>query len=313
MKRNLLFWFILNLLPLGVFAQVPQTPVILDEEEAEEMELDSLSYLVETMNKHGNSLALEAKRKASWKRKSFFRISYTKSTMEPSSGVGPDFVADDGQLMLDGTNKGNDLYKFKNEYGVSIMNGKNISLHKKPIVNMVQIALDYTWIDLNYNNYKGFYEKNGKMYNSSQYFVSTDEDGRNKKLKYTPWGLDKHEINYGMSLGPSITVAPFGLLDTNARNLHIQGYFHVGYSFSLNMFKTDDKLDTAGDIDGFLGMWGHGLNTSWGMNISWKVIGIGFEKRSGTFSYKSLDTGNYGNQKNKFDYKNTRFYLTLNF
>lgn len=307
-KKLLLLLVLMNLMALGSYAQISNEPIILSEEEAED--IDSLSYLVETMNRHGNSIALDAKRAASWKRKGFFRVAYTNTTMEPTDL--PDYLMSGGNVCMDGMNSEPGLYDFKNKVGVSLMWGRSYSLHKKPIANIVRVALDFTWVDLNWNQHNTFYAKDGKKYDSEKKFgVPNDENGVDS-CYITPWGLAKNEINYGMSIGPSVTVAPFGSMNTEARNIHIQGYFHVGYSGSVILFKNDKNFDIGND-SGFVGQWGHGLNTCWGINLSWKAIGIGYEHRSGKFSYKSFDTDNYGNNSTKFKYKNSRIYLTYNF
>lgn len=311
-KRLTALLVLLNLITLSTIAQVSTTPIILEEDEAED--IDSLSILVETMNRHGNILALDAKRAASWKRKGFFRLSYTTTKTAPD-GTLPEHLEKDGKPCLDGVNNDEGLYKFSNKLGVSMMWGRSFSLHKKPIANIVRFALDYTWVDLNWNQYKTFYAKDGKKYDSSKTYTQTGDDGTSEDKVYTPWGLDKHEINYGMSLGPSLTIAPFGASRSGARSLHLQGYFHVGYSGSVFLMKYDKTLDTSSPDPktGLTGQWGIGLNTSWGVNLSFKAIGIGFEQRTAKFSYKSFDTETYGSAKTNFKQKETRIYLSYNF
>lgn len=288
----------------SIHAQVPQNPVIIDQDEA--IDIDSLSMIVETMNKRGSDMNLEEALKTSWKRKTFFRLSYTTSKFEA--------LADDNQdkwkeyaSKLDGVYEGEDKYHYKSEYGVSLQWGRNIALHKNPIAKTVVIALDYTWIDLNWNKYKVFYDDD-HTFDSSKTWL--DEKGGSHY--FLPWGANKNELNYGMSLGPSITVAPFGAMDKSARDLHLQGYFHIGYSISTIFMNLDEDLNDEGNSFKLLGSWGHGLTRSWGINLSWKAIGVGFEKRTSSFSYSPVGD-EYGSRKIKFDLYNTRWYLSFNF
>jgi hypothetical protein len=101
-------------------------------------------------------------------------------------------------------------------------------------------------------------------------------------------------------------------MDNSARDLHLQGYFHIGYSISTIFMNLDDDLNAEDESFKFLGNWGHGLTHSWGINLSWKAVGVGFEKRKSSFSYTPFGD-DYGNRKTKFDLNNTRWYLTFNF
>ena len=285
------------------FAQVPQNPVIIDQDEA--IEIDSLSMIVETMNKRGSEKTMEEALKNSWKRKTFFRLSYTKSNFEALAKKNEKW--EQYASKLDGIYEGEDKYHYENEYGVSLMWGRNFSLHKTPIARTVVIALDYTWIDLNWNKYKVSYDEDN-VFDSS----ITWKDEKGNSHFFLPWGAGKNEINYGMSLGPSVTVAPFGFMDNSARDLHLQGYFHIGYSISTIFMNLDDDLNAEDESFNFLGNWGHGLTHSWGINLSWKAVGVGFEKRKSSFSYTPFGD-DYGNRKTKFDLNNTRWYLTFNF
>ena len=287
----------------GIYAQVPQNPVIIDKDEA--YDIDSLSMIVETMNKRGSDKSMEEALKNSWKRKTFFRLSYTTSKFEALAKNNKKW----GQYAskLDGVYEGEDKYHYESDYGVSLLWGRSFSLHKTPIAKNVVIALDYTWIDLNWNKYKVFYDDNNTFDSSKTW---ADEKGESHN--FLPWGAGKNEINYGMSLGPSVTVAPFGFMDNSARDLHLQGYFHIGYSISTIFINLDEDLNVKNESFKLLGNWGHGLTRSWGINLSWKAIGVGFEKRTVPFSYSPVGD-DYGNRKTKFDLHNTRWYLSFNF
>ena len=141
---------------------------------------------------------------------------------------------------------------------------------------------------------------------------------------YTPWNLEKYELNYGMALGPSLTMAPFTML--NAKGLHyvkLNVYYHIGYHASmLMMLKNDlaDKNREDADADNYKSTdhekantlkldWGHGLISSFGFNVTWKFIGIGYEHRSGSVRYQSVATSDYGSERYKFKTSTSRVYL----
>jgi len=305
MRKKLLCGLVMLEFITCAYAQVPQNPIIMDEEDAHD--IDSLGTIVDVMNKRGSDKNLEEARKNSWKRKTFFRLSYTISKFEALASDNTNW--EEYASKLDGVYDGEDKYHYESDIAASMQWGRNFSLHKKPIAKTVVIALDYTWIDLNWNKYKAFYNED-LPFNSDKRWL---EDNDNKSCRFVPWGAEKHEINYGMTLGPSITVAPFGVLDNSARNLHIQGYFHMGYSISAIFMKLDKEFNEGSESFKFFGNWGHGLTRSWGLNLSWKVIGVGFEKRTSSFSYLTFDDDLYGSRKTKFDLYNTRWYLTFNF
>lgn len=130
-----------------------------------------------------------------WKRRSFFNMSWTESKMK----------CDDKTIG-----------EFKSDWGVTLQSGTNYRLHKKPIAKMINIALDYSWLNLNVNHIKAedpTSEKgiDGKyLYNSTDRNVKTDvSTGKTDEYYVYPWNLEKYEANYGMTLGPSITIAPF--------------------------------------------------------------------------------------------------------
>lgn len=237
-----------------------------------------------------------------WKRRAFFNISWNKQTLKSKNEIPTEYGAQD--------------YKFKNDWGIGLQAGVNYRLHKKPIANMVNFCLDYSWLDLNVHHYKA--EKD-YHYNSSPKFYYKD-----KEYFYMPWGLEKYEANYGMSLGPSITVAPFVPLGIKGLDyLRIQFYYHLGYSASIIYSLNDKDLDLNTQPDdaekkryetmsnNLKLSWGHGLYNSFGFNVTWKRIGIGYEVRKGSYRYKAVNTDDFSGQSNKFSATNKRFYIQI--
>lgn len=254
-----------------------------------------------------------------WKRRSFFNMSWTESKMK---------CKQDDDENLRGL-------EFKSDWGVTLQSGTNYRLHKKPIAKMINIALDYSWLNLNVNHIKAedpTSEKgiDGKyLYNSTDRNVKTDESGKTEEYYVYPWNLEKYEANYGMTLGPSITIAPFVPLGVKQLDyLKIQAYYHIGYSASFLYTVNKKELDqnqtlseTGYNRDAYKDyntmknnlklQWGHGMTSTFGFNIFWKRVGIGYERTTGTFKYKNFNTDDFGKFKTKFTNEYSRIYLTI--
>lgn len=240
-----------------------------------------------------------------WGRKSYLNVAYNNTTLTP------DGVVETGVAY----NEGN-APEYKSNWGLSLQVGRNYALHKRPIANILQFNFDYTFIDLNVNHFKA--ENDGKdLYDSRAILPGTTD------MFYTPWNLEKYDINYGMAVGPSVTVAPF--THTNYAGLHhlkFNVYFHIGYQAALLYMKKDmdadvnqegiadydadkhEKMDKGPKLD-----FGHGLITSFGFSMTWKAIGIGYEHRSGKLNYKSLDDDYFGDEKYKFKSSTNRVFV----
>lgn len=298
MKKFLLSTSIM-MVSIPMFAQV-ENPVTAEEIEETDIIIEETGSSIDdiiNIQQQLTSNSTESKHFESvWSRKGFFNISYNSAKLEPKSNYPTGM----------GTNVGN----FSNDWGLGIQTGRNYNLLKKPIANIVTINLDYLPLDLNVNHYK----KNGSdyLFNSG---VKTS-DG----YYYLPWNSEKYEYNYGMSLGPSVTLAPFTKLDINQLHfLKFNVYYHIGYHISLLQFKTNKSEDQSPNtyesiMDKATKLsFGHGLTNCVGFNASWKFIGIGYEMRWATLSYFSLDKKNFGSQKYKFNAPTGRVYLQFRF
>ena len=171
-----------------------------------------------------------------WGRKSYLNVAYNNTTLTP------DGVVETGVAY----NEGN-APEYKSNWGLSLQVGRNYALHKRPIANILQFNFDYTFIDLNVNHFKA--ENDGKdLYDSRAILPGTTD------MFYTPWNLEKYDINYGMAVGPSVTVAPF--THTNYAGLHhlkFNVYFHIGYQAALLYMKKDmDEKQQILIMRGFL-------------------------------------------------------------
>lgn len=249
-----------------------------------------------------------------WKRRSFFNMSWTESKMKCEDKT---------------------IGEFKSDWGVTLQSGTNYRLHKKPIAKMINIALDYSWLNLNVNHIKAgepAVTEDGKKYlydSTDRNVVPGGESGKTDEYYVYPWKLEKYEANYGMTLGPSITIAPFVPLGVKQLDyLKIQAYYHIGYAasflYTLNKEEFDKNQPTNQTADNRQAaedyktmennlklQWGHGMTSTFGFNIFWKRVGIGYEHTTGTFKYKNFNTKDFGRDKTKFTNEYSRIYLTI--
>lgn len=238
-----------------------------------------------------------------WKRKSSFSVAYTTTNLE-------------GDLQMYNSTK--DAYepvnqKFKNDWGLTMKIATTVRFHKRPIADIVSFGLDYSLLDLSVNHYKEL--EGDKLYKSSETWTE-DIDGKIRNPHYIPWGLQMYNFTYGMNLGPSIGIAPFARFkNPQLAHLRLHLYFNVGYRASLLLMKGNDDKDAAQPHDEKVKessklQWGHGFYTMFGVRMSWKGIGIGYELVNGSQNYKSVETEIYGSDTNKLKESSHRIVLS---
>ncbi len=203
--------------------------------------------------------------------------------------------------------------EYKAKMGFALQVGRNYRLHKRPIANVAQFNLDFTGFDLSLNIYDTESVNGSKVYNSAKTFNYDGQD-----YFYTPWNLEKYEANYGMSIGPSITIAPLTYAKgREAHFLKLNAFYHVGYSASAMFIKYDENAvnkpesTSAQSNDDNCFLWGHGMINSFGGSLSWRNIGIGFEHRTGKLTYQSFSTDSFSKVKSKFKTGLTRLYFQI--
>ena len=234
-----------------------------------------------------------------WSRKGYLNLSYNTTTLKPDETISTGVPSVNGGIVPE----------LKSKWGVSLQLGRNYKLHKKPIANILQFYIDYQYIDLNLN----FFEQDGNgLYDTSQRLPS------DSKKFYIPWNLKKYEVNYGMALGPSFTVAPFNNMSNKGLHyLQFNMWYNIGYHASLLLMKNDEDADiNEGGYsnedkvrEGIKMNLGHGLTSAFGFSLTWKFIGIGYEYRSASLKYQSLDKDTYGDDKYKFKSSTSRVFL----
>lgn len=294
------------LFPLMVFSQTPEgTSSLFNEQEIDTTEFVSIEDIIKEKEEITSHANLINHFNSVWARRKFFNISYNISTLS-SKG-----------LCDIGLGSGEKDLSFKSSVGVSLQQGKSYRLHKKPVWNLLQFYLDYTPLDLSFNHYKS----GDEGYNSAAKHPEGEE-----VIEYyhnVPWDLEKYEVSYGMTLGPSITIAPFThLKNMNALHfLKINMYYHVGYQGSVLFMSNNEKADINPDKYGFdynemkegLKMnWGHGMVTSFGVSMTWKNIGVGFEHRVANNKFKPVrSSADFGSNTYKFKTTTNRIYVSI--
>ena len=269
-------------------------------------EITTVNDIIKMQQDVTNKNYMETHFRKVWSRKTYWNVSYNTTTLTPN------------QVIETGVNGGK-VPEFKSDWGISVRGARNYALHKTPIANMVQFNLDWTYLDLGVNHFKK--EGDGKNLYDSR---AENETSNKSKCYYTPWNLEKYEANFGMALGPSISIAPF--TTTNLRGLHymkLNAYYHIGYHCSLLWMQNDEKADVNQKELGAdyskechedmaenakLDL-GHGLTQSFGFSLTWKVIGIGWEYRSAAIEYQSLSSSDFGKDKYKFKSGTNRFFI----
>lgn len=195
--------------------------------------------------------------KGVWDRKKVRNIAYSMQTLSP------DF--------------GNEI---NGKFGVALVSGRSIYLHKSPIAGMIKFSIDLG-ADINYAQYlpaEGDYNMDSSL---------TEDIGI---------GISgRHHLDIGMFLGPAVSVNPVS-------DLMVTAYFRFVPSYSAFLM----------DVDAY-----HGFTPffTYGGEVTWKWIGLGVEGRSGYGSYSSIMSLFNGGESMKVGYATqaVRCYVSFRF
>jgi opacity protein-like surface antigen len=187
--------------------------------------------------------------------------------------------------------------EYEPKFGVGLEWGHTFNFHKRPVGSVVFFGLDFTWMDLDFNKFEA----------STVPVEYTLGEG----VHNMPWHNEKMTIGYGMNLGPSLTFYPFTPLRSKGANkVRLQFYFHVGYCAQAAIIK--DGIRNGKETKNGFGI-GHGLYTSYGANLSWDFIGVGYEFRNDNkLKYKVTDS-TYDTGTLEMKEKTGRLYLQFRF
>lgn len=138
--------------------------------------------------------------------------------------------------------------KLKSKFGASLSSGRTFFLNRDPIAKVLYFGIDWTYLDLNYAQFKqsetySFEDGNGGMITETDNYVT-------------------HKGEIGMQVGPSVHV---GLTD----GFTLSG--HVRYAPSYSLLYADED---------FSGGFGNFFTT--GLTANYGAFGLGFETRWGS-------------------------------
>lgn len=164
------------------------------------------------------------------------------------------------------------------EWGAAISWGKTFYLHKRPLARMIKFGLDWTWLDINAAQYS---------YVDSELFKDRER-------------YDLFQAEAGMQVGPSFTINP-------VHHLKLSVYYRLTPSYAALYDMENESYQGK-----------FGLFTSFGGAISWKLISLGIEMRSGKVKYDALEYGKFSNDDSdashsKLSTESVRFYLGFRF
>ena len=200
-----------------------------------------------------------------WKRRKYWKIGITSPNLERT----------DGEEM-----------KWKTNGSFFIQKGRTSYLHSKPIAGMIKFGIDYGFIDVTYSKLelKEVAYSNESGTRASDGFddiVSGDPNGDIGISELTGIDLGMHKIDYGLHVGPSISVNPWNKLIATA-------YFHV--------------MPTASCViqnDNF--SYGFGCMMAAGVSVAYKVISLGVEGVWGKVKYTQTDFSGDEDEDNDYD------------
>lgn len=231
------------------FAQTSETSIkILDNDTVLISPLDDVNSI---SSKERPLTTTEAFYRKIWGKKGYFNFSFNMMKM-----------SSDNLPTVGGTYSA----EYDDKFGFGLQTGTVFNFHKRPVGKVFFFGLDYMWIDLNANKYVHTYPgANYKMGDTKPYHM--------------PWNYEKWTFDYGMSIGPSVTIYPFTTMRQKpADNIRLQLYFRAGYSIGGLLFTNVKRPDESTENNQLA--WGHGFYTTFGANLTWKSIGIGYEIRN---------------------------------
>ena len=198
-------------------------------------------------------------------------------------------------------------FQYNSSYGFGLTTGNTYLWPKGEgwAGNRIKVGVDVRWFDVSFVKYNK-YPKIGGV--DLKNFVGTLDDIFGPEYSRAPgdfdgdwgWGEDEDDgyddfaddfmdkignmqVQIGMGVGPSVSIAPLAHLDNAARFLGVNIYGHFDPQASVVISK-----DYQGDLHGswaFLPTW------DFGGNIQWKNFVVGVEGRWGSAKYSDISGG----------------------
>lgn len=182
---------------------------------------------------------------------------------------------------------GEDL-TWKTQIAVSVKRGKTAYVHSKPFFGMMKVGIDYGFMDFTYAKLKLKTEEASTSSGGS--YGGSNPDGFDDIVSPEPSGsifsmlgvnLGMHKIDYGLFVGPSVSVNPWN-------HLIVSAYFHVKPTFS-------------GIIENENFSYGVGCAFAAGVSVSYKAISIGLEGVWSSMKYHQISFD--GDDDDDYDYE----------
>ncbi len=175
--------------------------------------------------------------------------------------------------------------ELKSDLGAAFTMGRTFYLHKKPIADMINIGLDWTYIDLQ-----------GVSYKANR--LIPDPDTGETEINFL-------QAEYGMHIGPSVTVRPLSA----DRRLAAKVYFR--YAPAASAFADTELSEYT---------FGFANLCVAGVAVSYSVITLGVENRFGSIKYNDVskvvtveNQDEVSDMNGKMDLTAMRFYLGFRF
>ena len=239
---------------------------------------DSLEKAVQKLEERMNDSQEEQRLNKIWRRTKYRNIAFVKQSLQEQDETGE---------------------KWHSDYAFALTMGRTYYLHRKPILNMIKFGIDWTYLDINYANY-------GKIKNydfdNNDYPLESYPDEQEDDIN-----IGRHQFEYAMQVGPSVTVNPIDHLKINA-------YFRYAPSFSGILIDDEFSCNYASFF-------------VTGAAISYKVISVGIESRWGKAKYKNFSIDYFNEEdmdvdnpewndvisksKRKFKTNSVRFYISF--
>lgn len=259
--------------------------------------VDSLSQVVNRLQADSERRDYDARQERIWKRKKGLVIGWVNQTLS----------APDGEVINpDGTSR------WKSNVGVNLRLFDRTWYVHKAIAGMVRFGIDFA-VDMNYAQYKKSKGVKLSMGDDDGFDDGFGDDFDNFDEPSLDFDLGMHQLDGGLSVGPSVTVVPFYWLDNrHLDDIKVSLYYHFLPSYSGIIRSGDDDTEVASAFN---------LFGTVGGKISWKFLTLGVEHRQGSAKYDSFGLGlgegdgesAVPDGKIKYKTKSTRFYLKFSF
>lgn len=164
--------------------------------------------------------------------------------------------------------------KWKSSEGVAMFFGTTYMLHKNPVADMIKFGIDANWTDINFVKYP----KHISVAEDFDYDYDYGFDDALEDVELKDLGV--YQLDLGIGVGPSVTIAPFANFSNQLPYLKAQVYFHYIPSYSLLLISENDETKLNHGFCNFFSV---------GARFSWKLLSVGFETRFGSAKYKMAE------------------------